>query len=88
MGKRDYELRLYLGGPKKAALQSSVVLATFVSMIGLGVLLGSQAMQWAGAVMWFLFMFGWATSLREAMRCSSFDEARRKLDEWEREVGK
>lgn len=85
--KKRYELRVGRKSIKRTIISNLVVLSTFTAMIGLGVFLDSAAMQWAGALFWFLVIFAVAISLDKASLCT-FDEARRELDEWEREVGK
>ena len=52
----------------------------FLAMIGLGVWLQSDAMQWVGAVVFFLSVVGQASARKTYM---TIKQARAKLDEWE-----
>ena len=57
-----------------------VTLATFAAMIGMGVYLQSPAMQWTGAVVFFLGITGMAARRRQKLTIA---QARAKLDEIE-----
>lgn len=54
----------------------------FASLIGVGVLLDSGAMQWVGAVMGFVTIFTWAIRSTSKNRMT-IEQARAKLDEIE-----
>ena len=54
--------------------------ATFAAMIGLGVWLESAAMQWTGAIVFFLSVIAWGQAKRVRMTIA---QARAKLNEWE-----
>lgn len=57
-----------------------VTLATFSAMIGLGVYLQSTAMQWTGAVVFFMGTIGMEAHRREHLTIA---QARAKLDQIE-----
>jgi hypothetical protein len=59
-----------------------VTYATFAAMIGLGVFCNSSAMQWTGALCFFLAIFGRAKGLLKKMTPA---EIRADLDRIERE---
>lgn len=59
---------------------SAYVLA--VLLIGTGVLLGSTAMQWSGAAVFFVALFAWAAGSHKEYTMT-IPQARSKLDEWE-----
>ena len=54
-----------------------------VTIIGVGILADSPAMQWSGFVFLFLILFAAAISMAE--KTLTIEEARAKLDELERE---
>lgn len=51
-----------------------------VSIIGVGVLLASAAMQWVGAIVFFIAVAGTASTSKNRL---TFDEARKRIDELE-----
>ncbi|RJG46540.1 hypothetical protein [Mesorhizobium sp. DCY119] len=51
-----------------------------VSIIGVGVLLASTAMQWVGAIVFFLAVAGTAAAHKNRM---TIEEARKRIDELE-----
>ncbi len=67
---------------KETAIQSlvsdAITLATFAAMIGLGVFLQSDAMQWVGGLVFFLWALGRTKSKRFTIA-----QARKFLDELE-----
>lgn len=68
---------------RETAVQSivsdAVTLATFGTMIGIGIWMASDAMQWIGGVTFFL----WMLARRKAPRLT-IKEARQRIDEIER----
>lgn len=64
-------------------LRDASTLALFVALIGIGVLLGSTAMQWTGAIVGFLTIITWAGRHRTHL---TIDQARARLDELEGRV--
>lgn len=56
--------------------RDAVTLATFATMIGLGVICNSSAMQWTGALIFFMSLFARSKS---AMRTMTPDEIRADL---------
>ncbi len=67
---------------RDTALHDIASIATFVAFIGIGVLLQSTAMQWAGALLWFIWVLGFASALAKKNRMT-IPEARKRLDEIE-----
>jgi hypothetical protein len=59
-------------------------IATFVVMLGTGVYLDSEAMQWIGGFLWLLWVFGFATAIQNKSRMT-IAQARKRLDELEAE---
>lgn len=64
----------------KSLLRDAGVLALFVSLIGIGVALESDAMQWAGAVIGFLVIIGRSSGHRKEL---TIQRAREYLDKLE-----
>ncbi len=58
------------------------VFALFVSLIGIGWLIGSTALQWVGAIIGFITILAWAARIRKENRFT-VSEARKRLDEIE-----
>lgn len=58
-------------------------LAMFIALIGIGVWLGSAAMQWVGAIIGFITISVKASKLRQNLTIA---QARTRLDEIESEV--
>ncbi len=71
----------------ESAIQSwardASTLVMFVALIGIGVWLDSSAMQWMGAVIGFITIATRASKLRQNL---TIEQARRRLDEIEREA--
>lgn len=67
---------------KESWLRDMSTLATFLSLIGIGVFLDSGAMQWIGAVIGFLSIGGRASGVRK-QATMTIEQARAKLDEME-----
>lgn len=64
----------------KSWLRDLSTFALFAALIGLGLLLNSSAMQWMGAIIAFLTIFGKASGLHKKNR-KTIAEARQFLDE-------
>ncbi|WP_029554801.1 hypothetical protein [Xanthobacter sp. 91] len=64
----------------QSIVSDAVTLATFGAMIGIGVWMGSDAMQWTGGICFFC----WMLARRKAPRLT-IAEARRRLVEIEKE---
>lgn len=58
-----------------------IVLATFVSLVGIGVLINSDALQWVGAFLALVAVFMRAAKANKSMTIA---EARQYLDELEK----
>ncbi|MFG1246763.1 hypothetical protein [Xanthobacter flavus] len=76
----DPEIIIISESAAKSIVTDAVTLATFGAMIGIGVWMASDAMQWVGA----LFFLFWLLARRKAPHLS-IAEARKRLDELERE---
>ena len=66
--------------PMESLVSDAGTLVMFFAMIGLGVWLESAAMQWTGAVVFFIGIIGMAEVRLTSM---TIDQARAKLDEIE-----
>jgi len=64
----------------KAWLRDASTFALFFSLIGIGVLLQSVALQWVGAIIGFIVVGTRASMIR---RCFTIPDARKRLDELE-----
>lgn len=81
MSKRP-EVILVHETPAKSWLRDLSSVACFVALIGIGVLLGSSAMQWTGAVLGFLVLLNHGARIDKDNRFTIAD-ARKRLDEIE-----
>lgn len=54
-----------------------------LAVVGIGVLVGSAAMQWLGVLVWFLMLFALGAILAEKRKGLTVDEARKQLDDIE-----
>ena len=58
--------------------------AALLGTVGVGIWINAPALQWCAGVVWVLWVIGHsASSLKN--NTYSFDAARKRLDEWERE---
>jgi len=62
-----------------SAGRDAVSFAVFFAMVGLGVFLQSSAMQWVGAMLWFLWIISKAASVEKRFK-KTIPEARAYLD--------
>lgn len=62
-----------------SAARDAFSFGTLVAMIAVGWLLDSSAMQWVGAIVWFMWLIGRATSLAKVSRCTP-EQARERID--------
>lgn len=62
----------------KSLLLNAYTFALLAGLIGIGVLVGSAAMQWSGFVLGFIVLFGRAMKADPPM---TITEARKRLDE-------
>ena len=77
---------IIIGEPlRKSLAKNAASFCTIVGIIGVGVILDSAPMQWLGAVIWMLWLIA-KVSMRG--KTLSIEEARRRLDEIERERGR
>ena len=65
-----------------SAGRDAVSFAVFVAMVGLGVFLESSAMQWVGAILWFIWILSKAASVEKRFK-KTIPEARAYLDKIE-----
>ncbi len=65
--------------------RTCAALLSIIAVIGVGALLDSSAMQWAGFIVWGLMMIGIAKRLTGKDVALTIPEARRRLDEIEAE---
>lgn len=68
---------------RESIIKDCITIALFGGMIGVGVILDSNAMQWVGALAAFLTTA--TLAIRSATGTNKFtiEQARAKLDEWE-----
>ena len=71
--------------PKGIWMRAPIVAALQVGVIGIGIWADSAAMQWAGFVMLAFLMIGLAVPERDKNKGLTIAEARRRLDEMERD---
>lgn len=76
---REPEIILVHETAVQSVVSDAVTLATFGTMIGIGILMASDAMQWIGGLCFFI----WMLARRKSPRLS-IAEARKRLDEIER----
>jgi len=69
----------------KSIAKNAASFCTIVAIIGVGVVLDSAAMQWLGALIWMLWLLAKASMRGNTL---TIEEARRRLDEIERERGR
>ena len=66
----------------KSVGRDVVSMVTLVAMVGVGVLLQSSALQWVGAIIWFLWIIGKAASVDKKHKMT-IAQAREFLDKLE-----
>lgn len=70
----------------ESIISDLITLIVIVLLIGLGVFLQSAAMEWIGFFMACVFLIGQATMRGRARKIFTIAEARRRLDEIERDL--
>lgn len=83
MSKR--EVILIRESLRDSIIRDLTTVACFVAMIGIGVWLDSSALQWIGALLGFIAIMSRSINMMEKYRYS-IEEARRRLDELERQA--
>ena len=68
--------------PLQSWVRDASSAAMFIGLVGIGVVLDSIALQWAGAILGFLVIISQAISLRENHKMT-VEQARKRLDEIE-----
>ncbi len=67
----------------ESIVKDVVTISLFGGMIGVGVIVGSPAMQWAGAIVAFATTAGMAIRTVSGTNQFTIDQARAQLDKWE-----
>lgn len=78
----EKEIVLYVASWPKTLAQSAVTLLTFACLFAPGIWFDSPAMQWAAAILWIMWILGFAHSLAKGNRVT-LSGARKRLDELE-----
>ncbi len=79
----DREVIIITESVRQSWLRDASSVAAFVALIGIGVVLDSNAMQWTGAILGFMTIIDRSVRLFRQNRFT-LEEARKRLDEIER----
>lgn len=79
------EITLFVQRWPTTLAHSGVTLLVFAALFAPGLWFESDAMQWTAGIMWFLCIFGMATSYAKKNR-GTIAEIRKRLDELEKEL--
>ena len=83
----ERQVDVFLHKTRDSIVQNVITVASLTSMVGIGVILESTAMQWAAAIIWFLSIMGMAIRIGTRSRMS-IPEAQEQLAKWAQESAK